>query len=370
MHVLHINRNYLGTNLHQLMIGKLSELGVQSDVFVPVSSLKGPFPVTPADNVHVSRCFTKLDRYFYYLKQRKIIRAVEKQYPVDSFDLIHAYTVFTDGNAARALAKKYGKKYVVAVRNVDVNSFFQRVPFLRPRGVRIMRHAERVFFLSPAYRDAVLQKYVPSRYREEILSKSEICPNGIDAFWLSNKYDGMRSPAPSDLHLLYAGKIVPGKNIPAILEAMRLLRKRGIVCRLTVVGKAEDKSLYERLVSDPDTVCLPAMPKEQLIDVYRANDIFVMPSFYETFGLVYPEAMSQGLPVVYSRGQGFDRQFPEGEVGFSCDPHDPETIASAVEKILSDYSAFSGRCTKRVDTFNWTDIAGRYLRFYEEALED
>ena len=38
--------------------------------------------------------------------------------------------------------------------------------------------------------------------------------------------------------------------------------------------------------------------------IYRENDIYVMPSIIETFGLVYAEAMSQGLPVIYTRGQG------------------------------------------------------------------
>jgi len=47
-----------------------------------------------------------------------------------------------------------------------------------------------------------------------------------------------------------------------------------------------------------------------------------MPSITETFGLVYAEALSQGLPVLYTRGQGFDRQFEEGEVGYAVDCFD------------------------------------------------
>jgi glycosyltransferase involved in cell wall biosynthesis len=68
----------------------------------------------------------------------------------------------------------------------------------------------------------------------------------------------------------------------------------------------------------------------ELIDIYRANDIFVMPSFTESFGLVYAEAISQGLPVVYSIGQGFDRQFPEGEVGYHADPNSAQSVADAI----------------------------------------
>ena len=39
-----------------------------------------------------------------------------------------------------------------------------------------------------------------------------------------------------------------------------------------------------------------------------------MPSKYETFGLVYPEAMSRGIPIVYTKNQGFDKYFEDGEI--------------------------------------------------------
>lgn len=46
------------------------------------------------------------------------------------------------------------------------------------------------------------------------------------------------------------------------------------------------------------------MDKTKIIDVYRDSDIFVMPSKFETFGLVYVEALTQGLHLIYTKGQG------------------------------------------------------------------
>lgn len=92
------------------------------------------------------------------------------------------------------------------------------------------------------------------------------------------------------------------------------------------------------------------------MDLYRANDIFVMPSITETFGLVYAEAMSQGISVVYSKQQGFDGQFKEGDVGYHVDPRSVEEITNAIKKILSNYNAMSERCISLVNKFEWSNI--------------
>ena len=76
--------------------------------------------------------------------------------------MIHAYTLFTDGNVARTLSKKYGVPYVVAIRDTDVNDFFRYRPYLIKLGSQIMKDASAVFFLSESYKRIVLEKYVPS----------------------------------------------------------------------------------------------------------------------------------------------------------------------------------------------------------------
>ena len=103
MRVLHINSNYVGTTLHQLMIRQLSALGIDNQVFVPTYD-KNTGVIIPDVNVKVVECFKKRDRYWFEYKQNKIIKAVEKIYDIKSFDLIHAYTLFTDGNCARNLS--------------------------------------------------------------------------------------------------------------------------------------------------------------------------------------------------------------------------------------------------------------------------
>lgn len=374
MRVLHINISYIVSALHQTMIEHLNQTGVESKVFVPTYD-KNRSIVDCKEYVTLSECFKKWDRLFYFKKQRKIISSALENYDVSQFDIIHAYTLFTDGNVAMELSKQNGIPYVVAVRNTDLNDFFKKMVHLRAHGVKILRNASAVFFLSPVYRDAILEKYVPTVYREEIRRKSHIIPNGIDDFWHENIFDRdtsviqKRIQESKVLKCIYAGGIDKNKNVELTLKALTELERDGWNCSLTAVGKIVDNTIYNQLIKYKQFKYVGQKKKEELIEFYRESDIFVMPSHTETFGLVYAEAMSQGLPIIYTRGQGFDGQFPEGEVGLSTDSNSSEELKDNLKKIIANYGSVSLASRKRAIKFNWNDIVIKYIRIYETFVD-
>ena len=366
MRIFHINCNYTGNALHQIMAENLENTGHRNQIYVPVYS-KDVSVIKPNENVCVSECFDKWDRLVFDYKQSKIYKDIESKFDVSDYDIIHAYTLFTDGNCARKLSEKHGVPYVVAVRNTDVNTFLKYMPHLRKRGIKTMLNASAVFFLSEAYRKQVFDKYIPLKYHKEIMNKTHIIPNGIDDFWLNNKPEMTSGVSDSkSLRLIYAGRIDKNKNIPTTQKAMDILRKKGYDVTLTVVGRVEDKSEFEEITKDLFTTYIPNQKKEDLIKLYREHDIFVMPSFTESFGLVYAEAMSQGLPVVYSAGQGFDEQFENGKVGCSVDSHSPESVASGIERVLNNYSSIRAKLTECASKFKWSEIALEYDKIYKK----
>ena len=92
-----------------------------------------------------------------------------------------------------------------------------------------------------------------------------------------------------------------------------------------------------------------------------------MPSWQETFGLVYAEAMSQGLPVIYSKGQGFDGQFPEGQVGFSVNSASAKSVAEGIIGVIENYSQIAPNCIPSAARFDWHDICQQYLEIYDRV---
>jgi len=368
MNILQINRNYLDTTLHQLMSEKLIEHNINNTVFVPVYDRKLAL-IKPNKNVYVSECFRKADRLIFDLKQLKIRKALEENINVNRFDCIHAFTLFTDGNCAMKLSEKYSVPYVVAVRNTDVNTFFEKMPFLRARGIKIMENASAIFFLSETYRKHVFEKYVPERKQGMLISKVRIVPNGIDDYWFENlrtvKMDvDIKHLHDKEIRLVYAGKIDRNKNILTTLKAIELLQEQGYKIKFTIAGNIIDQSVYKKIINKSYINYINYQPKEKLIEVYRNNDIFIMPSFTESFGLVYVEAMTQGLPVIYTKGQGFDGQFDEGKVGYHVDPYRPEDIVEAVKKILDNYLTISRNCILLSQRFCWDKIILEYKEIY------
>lgn len=369
MRVLHINGNYIWTTLHQLMIRELSSKGIDNDVYVPTYDKKNAV-IDVDDNVVIDECFKKNDRFLYFHKQSKIIAAAEKCFNLKTFDLIHAYTLFTDGNTAMQLSKKYGIPYVVAVRNTDIYDFFKYRILLRHRGIEVLQNASAVFFLSDSYRQITINQFVSRPLRESIQKKSYIIPNGIDNFWFDNifrerNYDEINLRiSKKELRLIYAGSIDNNKNTDLTIEAIEKLKNNGWEVLYTVVGHIIDENVADRLRQKSYVTLVDKMPKEDLIKLYRDADIFIMPSHKESFGLVYAEAMTQGLPVIYTRGQGFDGQFVEGSVGYSVSDKDSYELTHLIEMITEKYREISCNCVGLVNKFRWDTIVHKYIDVY------
>lgn len=372
MHILHINSNYTGTQLHQTMIEHLEGCGIENDIFVATYNQKESV-IIPNENVIISECFQKWDRIIWWYKQRKILNAIQSAYKLKKFDLIHAHTVFTDGNCAREMAKNLCIPYIVAVRNTDINTFFKRAFWLRNRGIAILKDAAAIIFLSPAYKEQLKEKYIPKEYVNDLEKKSFVIPNGIDDFWIQNrnlKKDmnaTLMKIKEKKLRLIYVGTIDKNKNIDLTLKALYILRTWGYEADLLAVGKVEDMHECQKINDHSFALHMQAKPKEKLIQSYRECDIFVMPSHTETFGLVYAEAMSQGLPVIYTRGQGFDGQFAEGEVGFSTSDKDARELARRISDAAAQYERLSRNCLRQCEKFDWGQIAFHYKNIYNQV---
>lgn len=373
MRVLHINGNYILTTLHQEMINHLDKTGLENQIFVPIENV-GLSTIRTNDNVKVVECIKKRDRFVFDFKQKKIIDCINKNYNVKDFACIHAYTLFTDGNSARELSRKYGVPYVVAVRNTDVNVFFKYMVHLRRRGIKIMHDASAIIFLSEAYKKKVIKKYIPAKFKDEIIKKCYVIPNGIDNFWFDNKFiekdvaSIIRRFEDKRLKLIYAGRIDKNKNIELTLSAIEKLQEDGWIVEFVVVGKVKDESEYLKIKEATYCTYLDARPKEQLLELYRNADIFVMPSHTETFGLVYAEAMSQGLPVIYTKGEGFDKQFNEGIVGYSVNSNDSGELAEKIVEVVRNYSTISSNVINLVEKFQWRKITNEYMDIYRAIV--
>lgn len=368
MKILHINSYYNGSFFYKNLYDKQVEDKLHIDVYVPVPNSTDLSKLNFGEYTNISPNHGKYDRVFFHLKHNKIYKDILKQYDIESFDILHAHSLFSNGYIAYKLNKKYGVPYIVAVRNADINAFFAKMIHLRKLGVSILKNAEKIVFISDNYKDFLLERYIPSEYKKEILEKSIVIPNGIDKFWLDNKYYNREKSEGKDINILYVGVIDKNKNIKTTIEACKILIDEGFKIKYTIIGAIRDKKERKLFEGISFINYVDHTNKEGLLNYYRNSDIFVMPSIHETFGIVYIEAMSQGLPLVYTKGQGFDGQFEDGEVGYSAASDSPIEIAQRIKDIVGDYKNISNNCIKNVDRFSWDEISNTYEDLYKETL--
>jgi len=368
MRILHINSYYLSGKFYKNLYDKQIQNGLDIDVFVP-----SPFSISNCEFDYgkytmVSRNHGKYDRYIFHLKHYKIYKDIIKKYKIENYSIIHAHSLFSNGYIAMKLKQDYGVPYIVAVRDTDVNVFFKNMLHLRNVGISILKEASTVVFLSKTYRDLVIEKYVPINLKKEIYTKTEIIPNGIDEFWLQNIGNVKDIQKNGRIKLLQVGVVSKRKNPETSIKAAEILQKRGYDIIFTIVGRIDNNRMYKQIKDKRFTKYIPPVPREELINIYRENYIFVMPSITETFGLVYAEAMSQGLPVIYTRGQGFDGQFEDGEVGYSVNCFDAEEIADRIEDVINNYDRISNNAINRVEKFDWNVLSKEYIKIYNSYI--
>jgi glycosyltransferase involved in cell wall biosynthesis len=368
--VLHINSNYLTSKLHENLLKRLENKEIHNTVFMPIKAeTRENFLYKSNYEIFSPVTFRNIDKYLFGYKQRKIYKKLHEKIDVQKYDVIHAHTLFTDGNVAYQLNRDYGIPYIVTVRGyTDIESFFKLRINLRNRGRKILKNASKIIFLSDTNKEDLLNKYINNgALKENIESKSEIIPNGIDDYFFENEGEPRKIDPKEELHFVQVGKIIPLKNGLGSIEGLKQYQqKSNKEVKLTFIGQVVDETYAQKIKNEGQDIVnyYGTASMEELVNIYREHDIFIMPSFSETFGLVYPEAMSQGLPVIYTKGQGFDGNYEDGYVGYPVKSDDPVDIANKIELIVENYEEISKNALKAYKRFNWDNLSKKYITMY------
>lgn len=342
---------------------------VNIKVFYPRAIERG-LPDIKAPYLDVRLNYNQLDRIFFLKKENKIYQDYIKLYGDSGFNLIHAHTLFSNGYIALKLKENFNIPYIVAVRDMDVNLFLKYRLNLRKIGVEILKEATKIVFISDNYKNQVVNNYIPKNLKSSISSKSVVVPNGIDNFYLNNIYlrDKNTVHEKQTINIITVGYISKRKNQLDVCKAVEQLNVEGLSIKYTIIGKVLDDKIFKKIMRYDFVDYKSFLSKEDLINEYRKADIFVMPSITETFGITYAEAMSQGLPVIYTKNQGFDGQFEEGEIGFHVGKGNIEDIKKSIFKIINKYDMLSENCTLNSKKFDWEIITKNYINMYKNII--
>src|SRR5690554_2357685 len=281
--------------VYERLFEKIDLQGHSQEVYVPYRMVKRKKNIyfTQTDSKIIWRpILSALTRVAYFSKIRKIVRDAEKNLNLDKFDIIHAHTWYTDGGVAYELYKKHNIPYVITVRSTDISMFVKYFYHARPYALNILKHAHKIIFVSKAYEEKVLGFSFLKTSRNELLEKSVVIPNGIDDYWIDH-VQKKKEMDYSQLKLVYVGNFLRRKNVAKLIQAVNILSEKSYDVKLDIIGGGREysKDLLETIEENKQVNFIGKIKdKEVLADLLRQNDIFTIPSYNETFGLVYIEA--------------------------------------------------------------------------------
>ena len=218
-------------------------------------------------------------------------------------------------------------------------------------------------------KNATVTWAAPSAYIKRISDESLL--EGI-----RRKYDLPRKFILSVTRVLHAGldhtsTYFDGKNPETTLRAFLLCRYE-IPHQLVFAGKRVRDYLSSKGFREEDfegVHFLDFIPHEELAGLYNLADLFVIPSYYEGFGLTLLEAMTCGCPVVASRTGAC----PEisGDAAILADPRDPADFADKIRLILRDevlWNDLQAKGLERAAFFTWEKTASSTILGLEETM--
>ena len=143
------------------------------------------------------------------------------------------------------------------------------------------------------------------------------------------------------VHLLSVGSIIPRKGFQDLIAALEPLID--LPWTLSIAGDtSRNAAAYERLKMDikrchlEDRIeVLGTVSNEELENLYAKADIFVLPSLFEGYGMVYAEAMARGLPIIATTAGAIPDTVPE-EAGLLVEPGDIPALTNALKVLLQD----------------------------------
>lgn len=373
MHILQIIGAYGSTEVYTKLAIEFDKLGFQQTIYAPLTvsnhDVVGKFSIdfkNVNSKIIYSTTLKKYHKFLYGMRIQRVVKDIESRIQMNRVDFIICANICTDGAVAYELNKKYGIQYITAIRNTDLYTYYALLFWRRIYFNKVFNAAKNVSFISPS-----LKTYFHCHFGNQTNKEGLIIPNAIkfdDNFNQSEK----SLDKNGTIRLLFASSFYKGKNLKEIILAIDILRDKGYKIELDAYGKNLPFRTYDiEYIKDIETLSkvrpwirlFDYVPKKELYSLYAKYDIFIMPSKPETFGLVYIEALTHGLPIVYAKNQGIYGFFKEGEMGYAAEAFNVKSIAEAVLKVISEYGVIVNNI-KEYDfkkDFSWEVVAKKYL---------
>lgn len=277
-------------------------------------------------------------------------------------DIIHAH-VFTAGVPAVILGSLYRTSVVITEHWTGfTRRSLTRLDRLKARFA--LNKADIVLPVSNALKEAIEAYGIANTFH--------VIPNVVDTQLFALLSPQTRPHGSQSKRILLAAILTQQKGVPHLLQALTDTKAKRSDFVLDIVGDGPNRADYQRLAAKlelNDVVRFHGLkPKGEVARFMQECDFFVQPSLWETFGVVYIEAMACGKPVIGS-GLPVLKEIVNDDVGLLVPPGDVKALAHAIEYMLDNCHNYSAeRIAQYAKQRFGCDAVGRRLDTVYRAL--
>lgn len=281
-------------------------------------------------------------------------------------DIVHSHRFTFEGIAGWLVARRFGAALFCSMRGEVERKVFRSKPTYRPWFRRIARDAARIYHVSAWYRDGF------ERYTGVDPRKTDLLPNIVFNARAVIEPEPPRPVIVSPMSL----RAIDKKGLPELIAAFARVRDRLPDVNLEVIGEGPEDALarVRALIAahglEGRVLLRDFMQHDDLLAHLGGVLAMALPSHQETFGMVYPEALFAGTPILHTLGSGIDGYLDGLDVGVGVRPGNTSDIAAALVKLVEDNAAYRARIAAASKVLYERLAPERTIARYRAAVAD
>ena len=319
----------------------------------------------PRSNPIISKYYPHKSGSNLFRRTEHLIEKIYKEYP---FTHIHAQTALTNGLLALQIAKKYHVPLITTVNATDIDQLIYRNKKCRKVMKNVLSQSDAVLTPSPIIQEKVRNRLgIDSTYigRGIYLNELQFEKSAVNVY-------------KDYFVILSVSRLLPTKGIDLNMKAISLIKNKvNVPIKYLIIGEGPQKEELKQLAKDLDILeedeFLGFTKKREVMEYMSFCDLFSLPSWQETFGLVYIEAMGHGKAVIGTRGHGIDGVVKHRENGLLVKEKDVIHLSELMMFSITNKKEMIEMGKKAKNTvlqnYTWEKIALKNRDIYEKVSQ-